>query len=152
VDSNGKVSFTAEGNSTPVTITASLKTGGGNLTYPFTVRSWFINNGLNEVGLVLSEALTFCTNKGMLLPIRSQLVNVSTAGTNGTREAGNNMLWSEWGNLNISAYPLAGFVSSFYWTSELESSGRQYIVRLDNGLLSTRATAASSPVVCRKAL
>ncbi len=152
VDSSGKVSFTAEGNSTPVTITASLKTGGGNLTYTFTVTSWFINNGLDEGGLVLSEALTFCTDKGMLLPIRSQLVNVSTAGTNGTREAGNNMLWSEWGNLNINAYPLAGFVSSFYWTSELESSGRQYIVRLDNGLLSTRATAASSPVVCRKAL
>ncbi|MGL4487256.1 MAG: Ig-like domain-containing protein, partial [Yersinia sp. (in: enterobacteria)] len=150
VDSNGKVSFTAEGNSTPVTITASLKTGGGNLTYPFTVTSWFINNGNTELNF--SSASSFCTTQVTQLPSRLQLVNVSTLGTIGTREAGGDVLWSEWGDLRVANYPLAGFMSNFFWTNEIESVDRYYAVRLDSGLVTARNAPALASVVCRKVL
>ncbi|MEX2954835.1 hypothetical protein AB4K01_26960, partial [Serratia fonticola] len=45
VDDSGNVSFTAKGNSTPVTITATPKGGGVPLIYTFSVNTWFINNG-----------------------------------------------------------------------------------------------------------
>jgi adhesin/invasin len=147
VDGNGKVSFTAEGNSTPVTITASLKTGGGDLIYPFTVTSWFINNA--NIQLNVSLATSFCSSP-YSLPNRLQLVNVLSG--SGTRQAGSDALWSEWGNFGNNAYELSGFFASFYWTNDPETIARQYIVRLDSGVVSARDNTLNSPVVCRKAL
>jgi adhesin/invasin len=137
VDSNGKVSFIAEGNSTPVTITASLKTGGGDLTYPFTVRSWFINNGNNAMNW--NDASIWCSNQGLTQPVVNNL-------TLGTDVRGMGSLWSEWGRM--AAYPGSGFVTSNYWTADVSNLNSYFRVSLGNGSFAGNLNTNTILVVC----
>ncbi len=145
VDSNGKVSFIAEGNSSPVTITATPVAGGKPLNYDFTVTDWFISDK-NSAPVTASAANNYCVSTlSIEQPTRLNL-------TIGQRAGGSNALWSEWGDLRAANYPNASFLASFYWTSEVSSSDWHYIVRLDNGLINDREDVRPAPVVCLKKL
>ncbi|HGI5914120.1 TPA: YrIlm family inverse autotransporter adhesin [Yersinia enterocolitica] len=150
VDSSGKVSFTSQGNASPVTITATPPGGGAPLTYTFTVGSWFTNNG-TTTGRTWNDTSTFCTNKELQLPTRLQLTNVTGMASTGTRQAGSQALWSEWGRLSSSSYRGSGFVASgYYWTSEADGIGGHYTVGLNTGRVSSDGNLSS--IVCRQDL
>ncbi|EKN6179140.1 hypothetical protein WKA22_004097 [Yersinia enterocolitica] len=122
VDNTGKVTFTAKGNSTPVTITATPKAGGAPQAYTFTVGSWFINNGSTMASW--SDASAWCTTQGAVQPTKDQV-------TQGENTRGIGSLWSEWGNMNN--YQSSGFVDNFYWTSEAYDSSHHNFVDLTIG-------------------
>ncbi|WP_447870673.1 hypothetical protein [Serratia fonticola] len=127
VDDSGNVAFTAKGNSTPVTITATPKAGGASLTYTytFTVGSWFINNGYNGFGS-WSDTVAWCTKQGLNLPT----INDMTMGT-GVRGMGS--LFSEWGSMD--KYREAWFGLNSYWTSDQsgQDDDGHYAVSMLNG-------------------
>jgi adhesin/invasin len=144
VDSNGKVSFTAEGNSTPVTITASLKTGGGNLTYPFSVRSWFINNG--NITMNWSNSSDWCSNHPNQVLTQPERNNL----TLGTNLRGMGSLWSEWGRM--AAYLGSGFNTSNYWTADVSNVNSHFRVSLGDASAVGNDNNGLNSVVCIKAL
>ena len=128
VDSSGKVSFTAKGNLSPVTITATPTGGGTPRTYTFTVQSWFTNNG--NIRMNWADASAFCTDNRLKQPGHLQLVNKTNA--QATRQAGNNVLWSEWGVMGY--YTGSGFNNNSYWASDVSDTGSHYSVNLRIGL------------------
>lgn len=71
VDDSGTVAITAKGNSTPVTITATPKSGGTPLSYTFSVNTWFINNG--STFMRWRDASNWCAAQGLNQPIRGEL-------------------------------------------------------------------------------
>ncbi|CNH94607.1 Invasin [Yersinia intermedia] len=151
VNSSGLVKFIAKGDSSPVTITATSKWGGETLTYTFAVKSWFINNG--STLMTWSAASTWCTNQGMALPTRLQLTNTSSYGSSGTRQAGSDALWSEWGNMGN--YSNAGFSisgQSYHWTSEAYDGSKHFSVFLFNGNVSNFSNTGGDFVACRQGL
>ncbi|OLF57968.1 hypothetical protein BTN33_17335, partial [Aeromonas veronii] len=143
VDDAGKVSFTSQGNASPVTITATPTMGGNPLTYTFTIGSWFTNNG-EKMGY-LSEVSAFCRSVGLTLPTLAEV-------TLGERQRGVGSLWSEWGALG--SYSGSGFFSDHYWTSEVESiSGKNYTVNFIDGGSEPRLGSISwNYFVCRQGL
>lgn len=146
VDSSGKVTFIAQGTSSPVTITAIPTAGGNPLTYTFTIGSWFINNG--NPAMTWTDASAFCTRQGLQQPTRLQLTNAESG--LGTREAGSHALWSEWGVMGN--YSGSGFGSRFYWTSEARIVGNHYGVSLLNGAANSSADSGNGYAVCRQGL
>ncbi|HCR2979759.1 TPA: Ig-like domain-containing protein, partial [Serratia marcescens] len=152
VDTGGVVTFTAKGDSTPVTITATSKADSTKaFAYTFTLNDWYINNG--STGVTWSAANTYCTNQGAALATRLQLGGPQmTAGQYNVRGTVDS-LWSEWGNL--STYTGSGFPSSGYtWTSEVYSSGRHYTFSLPTGLVAYNTSGGSNSdyVACRQGL
>ncbi|EMR7683814.1 hypothetical protein WKA22_004001 [Yersinia enterocolitica] len=142
MDNTGKVTFTAKGNSTPVTITATPKAGGAPLTYTFTVSSWFINNGSTTMNW--NDASAWCTARGTTQPTRVQLIQGI-----GTRGIGS--LWSEWGNMGN--YTGSGFLSIYYWTSVAGSIGHHDLVFLSSGSIASNIDSYDGGyVVCRQGL
>lgn len=142
VDSSGKVSFTAQGNASPVTITATPKSGGTALTYTFTLRDWFISNGDRTMSWFGSES--WCAAQGFSQPSRAQL----TQGQN-IRAIGS--LWSEWGR--IFSYSSSDFIGIYsYWTSEAVSPGYLYAVALSDGRISASDDIDYNSVACWKGL
>ncbi|CNI61947.1 Ig domain-containing protein [Yersinia ruckeri] len=141
VDSSGKVSFTSQGNASPVTITATPTGGGTPLTYIFTVGSWFINNGSTVMNW--ANASTWCTNQSLSQPTRGEL----TMGGD-TRAVGS--LWSEWGVMGN--YSGSGFDSGYHWTSEADGIGYYYGVSLYNGDVGSNYDSGDLYVVCRQGL
>lgn len=141
VDSSGKVSFTSQGNASPVTITATPTGGGTPLTYIFTVGSWFINNGSTVMNW--ANASTWCTNQSLSQPTRGEL----TMGGD-TRAVGS--LWSEWGVMGN--YSGSGFDSGYHWTSEADGIGYYYGVGLYNGDVGSNYDSGDLYVVCRQGL
>ncbi|MBL5829841.1 Ig-like domain-containing protein, partial [Serratia fonticola] len=136
VDSNGQVTFTTQGNSSPVTITATPTTGGTPLTYSFTVRNWFINNGTEQMSW--DQASTWCSNQQHKLP--------STAAvTLGSRLRSGGSLWSEWGDM--SKYSGSGFNGTYYSTAEV-SGNSTYWVNLRDGS-SSSSVNATTYVICQ---
>ncbi|VEN40723.1 unnamed protein product [Callosobruchus maculatus] len=128
---DGVVKFTGTGTKDKVTITGTPKGGKGeNIEYNFTLSSWYINDGTEEMNW--SDAAAYCSAQtGYSQPTVQQLNgNADHAiGTRGTLGG----LWSEWGEL--SKYSGAGFSGNFYWSSEQQSSGLHYIVYLSDGLV-----------------
>lgn len=141
VDSSGKVSFTSQGNASPVTITATPTGGGTPLNYIFTVGSWFINNGSTVMNW--ANASTWCTNQSLSQPTRGEL----TMGGD-TRAVGS--LWSEWGVMGN--YSGSGFDSGYHWTSEADGIGYYYGVSLYNGDVGSNYDSGDLYVVCRQGL
>ncbi|MFI0489662.1 MAG: Ig-like domain-containing protein, partial [Yersinia sp. (in: enterobacteria)] len=146
VDGNGQVSFINKGNSSPVTITATPTAGGITLTYTFRINSWFTNNGNNLMDP--PSASSFCSTPGVSQPNRLQLTNVLTGG--GTRQGGNDGLWSEWGDMGN--YSGSGFVSRNYLTSEPNGTGFHFGVRLSLGSVFSNDDSVEAFVVCREGL
>ncbi|MGQ5837821.1 YrIlm family inverse autotransporter adhesin, partial [Serratia sp. IR-2025] len=150
VDDSGVVSFTGQGTSAPVTITATSKADASKaFSYTFTLNDWYINNG--STLMTWANANTWCTNQGLSLPTRLELGGTATAvGTynaRGTVES----LWSEWGDL--TKYAGSGFPSSGYtWTSEVLSSGHDYSVTLPTGYVNGHRDSSSLYVACRQGL
>ncbi|WP_390621341.1 YrIlm family inverse autotransporter adhesin [Yersinia frederiksenii] len=145
VDSSGQVTFTAQGTSSPVIITATPTGGGNPLTYTFTLGSWFVNNG--NTSMKWANASDFCTNQGLQQPTRLQLINVESGP--GTRQAGSHALWSEWGTR--FSYSGSGFRSSS-WTSEANGIGGHYSVALNTGNVTSYDDTTGIFVVCRQSL
>ncbi|HDL6964654.1 TPA: hypothetical protein PXM28_004088, partial [Yersinia enterocolitica] len=142
VDSSGKVSFTQKGDSTPVTITATLKAGGAALSYTFSVNSWFINNG--STAMTWSDASNWCTTQSAAQATRAQL-------TQGTNIRGVGSLWSEWGVMGN--YPGSGFVSNTHWSSELSVAGNHFFVYLNHGYVGYGSDSSNNIyVACRQGL
>ncbi|WP_454520621.1 Ig-like domain-containing protein, partial [Citrobacter koseri] len=150
VDASGVVTFTAKGDSTPVTITATSKLNPSKaVAYVFTLNDWYTNNG--STTMTWSAANTYCTNQGAALPTRLQLGG--TQMTEGQYNARGTVdsLWSEWGDL--TKYTGSGFPSSHYtWTSEVVSSGNRYFVSLTTGYVASGSDSYSSYVACRQGL
>ncbi|MBL5829438.1 hypothetical protein JBO46_25395, partial [Serratia fonticola] len=141
VDDSGNVAFTAKGNSTPVTITATPKGGGAPLTYTFSVNTWFINNG--STYMPWSDASNWCAAQGLTQPTRGDM----TMGGNIRRM---DSLFSEWGRMDN--YSGSGFVYNYYGTSEQNSSDYHYYVHLGNGVVNSYNDTYLSYVVCRQGL
>ncbi|EKN6177280.1 hypothetical protein DVQ78_11790, partial [Yersinia enterocolitica] len=142
VDNTGRVTFTAKGNSTPVTITATPKAGGAPLTYTFTVSSWFINNGSTTMNW--NDASAWCTAQRTTQPTRVQL-------TQGEDTRGIGALWSEWGDMGY--YSSSGFFSANAWTSEAgDGVGYHYRVLLSDGYVHSDTDRFALYVVCRQGL
>ncbi|HFV9292161.1 TPA: hypothetical protein ACIAIE_001985 [Serratia fonticola] len=145
VNNSAQVSFTQQGDSTPVTITATPNAGGDPLTYTFTVRSWFINNGNTKMNW--SDASNWCTNQSLSQPTRGELTQGS-----GIRDIGS--LWSEWGR--ITNYTGSGFYSGYYGTSEISDNdfngSRHYYVNLYNGIINHYYDSSDFYIVCRQGL
>ncbi|WP_411704856.1 YrIlm family inverse autotransporter adhesin [Edaphovirga cremea] len=141
VDDSGNVAFTAKGNSTPVTITATPKMGGAPLTYTFSVNTWFINNG--STAMPWSDASNWCAAQGLTQPTRGDM-------TMGLRVRGLGSLFSEWGSMGN--YSGAGFVNLNYWASDQGSSGSHYGVALNYGSVSNYYDTNRFYVVCRQGL
>ncbi|PNM27328.1 hypothetical protein A6J66_000940 [Yersinia enterocolitica] len=141
VDSTGKVSFTQKGTATPVTITATPKSGGDPLSYTFRVTDWFINNG--DTGMTWSDSAAWCTAQGATQPAVAGL-------TLGYDTRGVSSLWSEWGDMDN--YGGSGFSSYGYWTSEANGDGYHYVVDLDDGLVDRLNDRFSTYVACRQGL
>ncbi|HAT3810721.1 TPA: hypothetical protein I8608_003622 [Morganella morganii] len=126
VDSAGKVTFTAEPQGQKqVTITATKKSGGGEISHSFTLNRWYQYNATMRNW---SSANSYCNGlgNGYALPTRLQLINVLSG--SGTRTVGGH-LWSEWGKM--STY---GFAQTFeyYWTSEEGGSGKHHDIYMSN--------------------
>ncbi|WP_447870675.1 hypothetical protein [Serratia fonticola] len=141
VDDSGNVAFTAKGNSTPVTITATPKGGGAPLTYTFSVNTWFINNGSTR--MPWSDASNWCTAQGLTQPTRGDM-------SMGSAVRGLGSLFSEWGSMGN--YSGSGFVNDFYWTSELSSSDNRHLVLLSNGVVGSDYDTSAYYVACRQGL
>lgn len=139
VDDSGNVTFTAKGNSTPVTITATPKVGGAPLTYTFSVDTWFINNGSTR--MTWSDASNWCAAQGLAQPTRDDMM---------TPARGIGSLWSEWGSMNN--YPDSGFANDNYWTSETAPIlGNYYIAILNQGT-GTNPSHTNNRVMCLQGL
>ncbi|EBX3952496.1 hypothetical protein DRV38_25625, partial [Salmonella enterica subsp. enterica serovar Offa] len=96
VDSAGKVTFTAEPQGQKqVTITATKKSGGGEISHSFTLNRWY---QFNSTERKWGNANSYCNSlgNGYTLPTLSQLTNVTSG--YGTRAVGD-YLYSEWGNI-----------------------------------------------------
>ncbi|MFV8988368.1 hypothetical protein [Serratia fonticola] len=141
VDDSGNVAFTAKGNSTLVTITATPKVGGAPLTYTFSVNTWFINNG--STVMPWSDASNWCTAQGLTLPRGGDM-------TKGMNVRGMGSLWSEWGRM--VNYSGSGFISGNYWTPEPSGSDSHNIVLLYSGIVSSSYDIDDNSVVCRQGL
>lgn len=145
VDSAGKVSFTEQGNASPVTITATPKSGETPLTYTFTVRNWFINNG--ETLMNHKNSSDWCINQGLIQPAQVELTQ-----SQNIRQVG--ALWSEWGNLNI--YNGSGFHSDsshWSWTSTMVFGPQNFFaVSMQTGAYGYFDLDSLHYVVCRKSL
>ncbi|MEX2954810.1 hypothetical protein AB4K01_26800 [Serratia fonticola] len=138
VDDSGNVAFTAKGNSTPVTITATPKGEGVPLTYTFSVNTWFINNG--STAMPWSDASNWCTAQELAQPTRDDM-------TMGVDVRGMGSLFAEWGSLG--KYSGSGFINLNYWTSEQSSSGLHYEVNLYDGDVGSANNTYDYYVVCR---
>jgi adhesin/invasin len=141
VDNSGKVSFTSQGNTSPVTITATPTGGGAALTYIFTVGSWFTNNG--STFMTWESASAWCLNNSLLQPTQANL-------TNGQDIRNVGSLWSEWGNM--ANYSGSGFTGDTYWTSDPNSDLLHYVVVLFNGSMFNNFNTVNYGVVCRQVL
>lgn len=138
VDDSGTVAFTAKGNSTPVTITATPKGGGTPLSYTFSVNSWFIYNG--STFMRWRDASNWCAAQGLNQPIRGDLAM-------GVNARGLGSMFSEWGRMGRGT---GGFNSSAYWKTEQSSSDSHYTVdRYNGGYLSSYDTGYAT---CRQSL
>ncbi|EIL6625903.1 hypothetical protein LL683_004549 [Salmonella enterica] len=145
---DGVVTFTGKGTGDKVTITGTPTSGQGTITkYSFTLKSWFINSGTAVMNW--SDANTYCSSQsGYSLPTVEQLSNGTESGYQ-TRAA-NAGLWSEWGNM--SGYSSAGLSGNYYWSSEWQSSGTHYVVRLSSGYVVGTGDSDKLNVVCRQGL
>ncbi|WP_342040160.1 Ig-like domain-containing protein [Aeromonas caviae] len=147
VDNGGTVRFISQGDSSPVTITATPKSGGRPLVYTFAVNSWFHSNGGPELSQV--DARFWCGEE--LVPRFTWSVPTypllnekpSARGTIG-------MLWSEWGNMRM--YSDSTFTNGFnYWTTSAVTTGKYYWVALgqNTGWISWSSGTDLKSVVCR---
>ncbi|WP_447883416.1 hypothetical protein [Serratia fonticola] len=143
VDSSGKVRFTAQGNASPVTITATPTGGGEPLAYTFTVGSWFINNG--KTSMNNSDAANWCLDQGTGWVSPPFAVELSKGLK---RKVGS--LWSEWGNM--ANYSGSGFIGGYYWTAEAADIDIHYSIVLSNGGTSYGVDTDRYYVVCRQSL
>ncbi|WP_050297284.1 Ig-like domain-containing protein [Yersinia intermedia] len=144
---DGVVTFTGEGDSNRVTVTATPKVGGGSpLSYAFTLRTWFINNGSNDT--TAAGADSYCaTQPGYATPSYLTMTNANV-GNSGTRAA-DVRLWDEWGDL--SNYTGSGWISSIYWAREQNGSNRYYVT-LSNGDLYSTYWGYNHYVACSRTL
>ncbi|MBG0639189.1 Ig-like domain-containing protein [Enterobacter asburiae] len=147
VDSTGTVTFSGEGTSDEVTITATPKNGGVPYEYKFQLEKWFKNPNASVNG---SNPGTVCTalDGGYSLSAPSDILNVSDAASSGSaasRAAGGAHLWSEWG---ITAWGLN------LWTSQTSGSNRGMVFMFSNSSAnwSYQATSYTVNVACSKAL
>ncbi|MGL6614234.1 Ig-like domain-containing protein [Aeromonas caviae] len=147
VDNSGTVRFISQGDSSPVTITATPKSGGTPLAYTFAVNSWFHSNGGPD--LTQGDARQWCrlqltpqfTWSVPTYPLLNQMP--SARGTIG-------MLWSEWGNMRM--YSDSTFTNGFsYWTTSTASTGNYYYVALgqNSGGINWASGSELNAVVCR---
>ncbi|WP_226020051.1 invasin domain 3-containing protein [Serratia symbiotica] len=146
---NGVVIFRDWGTKDKVTITITPKNGGRDITYAFTLNSWFINDSDNQLNW--SDANQYCRkqNGNYSLATTKQLAG----GIYGEREnkrgrIGN--LWSEWGDMGT--YRNSGFVSNYYWTPEPDktngSDDTYYNVSLYKGYTISNSSNYSRYVAC----
>ncbi|UAN21467.1 Ig-like domain-containing protein [Enterobacter sp. JBIWA003] len=146
VSSTGRVTFTAEGTTSPVTITATPIAGGDALTYTFTVNKWFINNGATR--LTGNNARDWCIGRALNLPVLSDMtVNNSNIAT-GVRGIG--ALWNEWGALAV--YPGSGFTNGSYWSAQALNVSTWYEASMGSGIVYTGSIVAVDYVMCSKYL
>ncbi|MFS6803606.1 invasin domain 3-containing protein [Edwardsiella tarda] len=147
VDTTGVVTLNTAHSGVQV-VQVKDKTSGTVLArYSFTLTGWFTNNG--RVLSNWSDAMTYCSTRGGQ-PTTTQLTNDSiTSSAGATRAVGN--LWGEWGDMGSQD---SGFLSYYYWTSELSGLGGHYQVLLSSGGIF--ATFSDMPryyyAVCRQGL
>ncbi|CND47835.1 hypothetical protein [Yersinia intermedia] len=144
---DGVVTFTGEGDSNKVTVTATPKAGGSPLSYAFTLRTWFINKGLS--GATATGADSYCaTQPGYATPSYLTMTNAPYSGR-GVRAA-DGRLWDEWGILEN--YTGSGWSrSAAYWALDPYGSNRYY-VDLSDGLLSSYDSSHGFYVACSRTL
>ncbi|AHM74682.1 hypothetical protein [Yersinia hibernica] len=118
VDNLGNVTFTGQGDSSPVTITATPKVGGRPQSYTFTLSDWFTLN--EDVMQDWSNAANWCTDQGMSQPTVLQF-------TLGINIRGMGSLWSEWGG------QVERGEGSRFWSSEVSGTNAHYAVVKGNG-------------------
>ncbi|WGL98298.1 inverse autotransporter beta domain-containing protein [Arsenophonus sp. aPb] len=133
---NGLVTFTENGTSNKVIITARHETGGDPIEYTFSLNNWFIFSGEKK----WDEAQRWCANNGGAMPTVAQL----SQGV-GKRAVGS--LWSEWGK--FSHYEIK---DDYYWTNNKVTNERYKIVKLDDGFASDNYTNQLQEVVCIKGI
>jgi adhesin/invasin len=145
---DGVVTFTGTGTGDKVTITGTPTSGQGKIIkYSFTLKSWFINNGLTRQSW--SDANMYCSSQsGYSQPTVAQMTihNDYTA----TVARGTGALWNEWGSM--PGYSSAGFSDDFIWSSEQRSSGGHYLASLDDGSVFGGLDNGTNGMVCRKDL
>jgi adhesin/invasin len=148
VDTTGKVSFTSQGNSSPVTIWAEPKAGGTALTYTFTVKSWFSHHGVKPERF--SYAMKHCTNReNHVMPVINEMI-FSDAPTK--RVAGSNKLLSEWGS--PGSYSTSEFkIKTAYWLSDPRSGGERLTINPDTGAIRVESVSGwNGFAMCRQEL
>ncbi|MBN5226943.1 invasin, partial [Serratia ureilytica] len=139
---DGVVSFTGQGTSSSVTITATPKTGGNAITYTFNLKKWFTNMGYQT--MVWERANMTCS-----LPKTDELTNGMKNGDLPSRAIGS--LWSEWGDM--ANYPGSRFTTqTFYWASEKDGSIYHRLIGLNNGRVGSDYDFNTYLVVCRQDL
>ncbi|HDZ9249032.1 TPA: Ig-like domain-containing protein [Vibrio cholerae] len=147
IDGSAVVSFTAQGNASPVTIIGTPVLGGDPVTYVFQLSRWFFNNGGTMTSF--DAANTFCNTNAASLPPIDDLVLDS----NHSRVIGR--LWSEWGRLDVYTTPFGEhFINGDYWTSTVFSSLNEVYgtVHLGNGDISSAYSDELHATVCIKYL
>ncbi|WGL95476.1 inverse autotransporter beta domain-containing protein [Arsenophonus nasoniae] len=134
---NGLVTFTENGTSKKVIITAKHETGGDPIEYTFNLNNWFIFSDEKK----WDEAQRWCANNAGAMPTVAQLSQGK-----GKRAVGS--LWSEWGK--FSHYDIE---DGYYWTSTEGIAGRFKVVKLDDGFSNKDSyTHDTEAVVCTKNL
>jgi adhesin/invasin len=113
---NGVVSFTGKGTKDKVIVTGTPKSGGSEITYSFTLNSWFVTNNLETE--LQENAFTYCSSlPNYSVPTVAQL----TAHVNhvATHVRGIGQLWNEWGNLQtLGEVASAEFTGVSYWGAD----------------------------------
>ncbi|WP_315851121.1 YrIlm family inverse autotransporter adhesin [Yersinia aldovae] len=139
VDSNGKVSFTAEGNSTPVTITATPNGGEVAQTYTFAPSLWF---SYASGPVSWPSAASICT--GSL-----RVPSIADLKSDAPRMVGG--LWTEWGDLQ--QFSTASFTPGIqYWMKEEVRPGVNYFFNVINGFSGSTEPVSPKYVFCAKSV
>lgn len=149
VDNNGVVTFSGQGSSSLVTITATSRADRRKtLSYVFSLTDWWIPG--ESQNLNWSDANTWCINQGMSLGTRLQLGGTAMSYPENNTRGTVGSLWSEWGDLH--SYPDSGFPgdNDIAWTSEVNSPAYYYNISLKSGLVNYNLSSFQAHAVCRK--
>ncbi|VFS46921.1 Ig-like domain-containing protein [Budvicia aquatica] len=152
VDNRGNVRLNQEPNSAnnTVTITAKHIESNSLLSYRFTTRRWFRNNGSVIMNIMSAEAWCGSQENGYTIPDASQMTDRVPDLPTGSHRDANGKLWNEWGAMNRYAN---GWFSGNYWVNELTSDGSaRHYVYLGNGSLFSFPLDGSTYVTCSVAL
>ncbi|HGY4723553.1 TPA: beta strand repeat-containing protein, partial [Citrobacter amalonaticus] len=136
VDANGLVRLIVAKSGVQTVQVKNTVTGTVLASFSFTLRGWLTSAG--SASYTWASANAYCAAP-RALPTRTQMVGSPVAAGSYSTRGTIGGVWSEWGDL--SKYT---FRSDLYWSSELQSAGRHYLVRLSSGYIGSNVDSVNT--------